>query len=185
MHKLVRNSLAVVLFAGTAVPVGYSAAQAGTTETGCHDIEAGGRPAFNAAIKSASVGNDPLIGDAEVHEEYYPDAGVVQVDMPLAAPSCESASYSFVVRSTRVDGKGKRQVFRELTRRGDGVSSTLRFEGFIDSYTGYTDAAEQRCVEAFMVVKDAAGRVIDVSPNEGEPPVDFCQNIGGGQVYGG
>lgn len=184
MNKLIRNALAVVLFAGVGVPIGYATAQAGTTETGCHDITEG-KGAFNAVIKSATIQNDPLIGDATVKEEYYPDAGLVHVDMTLAAPSCPSATYSVVVRSTHVDAKGKRRVFREISQSGDGVNSTLTFDGFIDLYTGYTDAAEASCVEAFLRVQDSAGRTIDIAPNAGQEPVELCKELAGGQVYGG
>lgn len=185
MNKLVRNALAVLVFVGAAVPVGYSTAQAGTTEDGCHDIVEGSKGSFSNVIKSATLESDPLIGDATVKKEHFPDAGVVHVQMLLEAASCTTATYTVVVESTVTDARGKGKLLRELSLSGDGQSSTLTFEGFIDSFSGYSDAVEENCVQASLRIKDSAGRTIDVAPDAGQEAVELCKEIAGGQAYGG
>lgn len=184
MNNLVRNALAVVLFTGVAVPVGYSTAQAGTTETGCHNIVEGASSSFNDVISSATIQHDPLIGEATIKEEYYADAGVLHLEMPLEAASCTTATYTVVVQSIEADARGNHKVLRELSQPGDGVTSTLTFDGLIDVYTGYSDA--DNCVETFLRVQDATGRTIDVAPNGGtSDAVEVCKRLAPAQAYGG
>lgn len=183
MNNLVRNALAVVLFTGVAVPVGYSTAQAGTTETGCHNILEGTSSSFKHVISRAYVEHDPLIGEASIKEEYYADAGVLHLQMPLEAASCTTATYTVVVQSAEVDARGKRKVLRELSQPGDGVSSELTFDGLIDVYAGYRD---DTCVETFLRVQDATGRTIDLAPDGGaDDAVETCKDIAPAQAYGG
>lgn len=190
MNRTLSLALGSALLAAAAVVPTAAAAAGGKpqSETGCFDlVDAEGH--FERVISSATQsGNGSLLSPwGKVQETYYENAGVLDVSIVLAAPSCPEATYTLALypRGTDLSGPRPPAPLRAVSVPGDGTTGTsaspFALFGLIDHLPVADDGAV--CVGAQLQVSDSSGKVVDVAPDAG--PADICQGGGGGRAFGG
>lgn len=183
-----------------------------TPESGCHDLLAP-PTAPATSPKASSVGASRLIESvyevshaapvhnsvglhesAESHAHPYElgynrfaRGGVGKAELALAAPvsGCPDATYSLELYDL-----SKRPVLLDdvrvsgLLAQTDGTGTRVLLSALIDDSDAlYTGETNKSCSNARLVVRDAAGAVVDVEPNQGYHHI--CTGQGGATSYSG